>query len=114
MFHEGASPCHPDGHRLESCRDPQLALDLLADERARKIVRIAATPMSVSEIADRLDLPLSTAYRKVEKLEAAGLLERVTPDADSGPPDRYRKSVEAITIRLHEDDRTDRPASEQS
>lgn len=54
-------------------------LDVLSDGYARKI--LAATsikPMSAQELADECDMSKPTVYRRVERLQAHGLLEEQT------------------------------------
>ena len=78
------------------------ALDVLGDEVARLIVRSAGDPKTVAQLADELDLPLSTAYRKVDALESAGLLVRTNDLANGGEPARFRRTVRTVTVRLAE------------
>ncbi|MFH5798768.1 ArsR/SmtB family transcription factor [Haladaptatus sp. CMAA 1911] len=61
--------------------DPALGelLDVLSDEYARKI--LAATsikPMSAKQLADECEMSQPTVYRRVERLQAHGLLEEQT------------------------------------
>jgi len=56
--------------------DAESLLSALEDEDCRAILdATAAEPHSASELSDTCDLPLSTAYRKLDMLTEAGLLE---------------------------------------
>ncbi|WP_435157979.1 ArsR/SmtB family transcription factor [Haladaptatus sp. DFWS20] len=61
--------------------DPALGelLDVLSDEYAREI--LAATsikPMSAQQLADECEMSKPTVYRRVDRLQAHGLLEEQT------------------------------------
>ncbi|WP_139326607.1 TrmB family transcriptional regulator [Natrinema saccharevitans] len=51
--------------------DPRRVMDLRNDD-ARAAYLYAEEPTTVNEIAEALDIPQSTAYRKVERLEGVG------------------------------------------
>jgi Sugar-specific transcriptional regulator TrmB. len=57
-------------------------------------------PVTVGELVDELDIPQGTAYDYVQRLETAGLLERVT---ESRP---YEYDAEAISLTLSVDGTT--------
>lgn len=105
MFGTGLSPVadpHPTvtGSQVSTVRDRasesappadgDAVLAALGDADCRSILgALDGTPRSVAELAAACELPLSTAYRKVDRLEAAGLLaERTRVD-----PDRNHESV---------------------
>jgi DNA-binding MarR family transcriptional regulator len=46
------------------------------------LAKVMAEPARVSQLAERIDLDISTASRKVAELEAAGLVERTLDPAD--------------------------------
>ncbi|WP_161973212.1 helix-turn-helix domain-containing protein [Halostella litorea] len=93
-----------DGRSDSGLPDPATVVELLADDDAVRLFRAATKPKPVSTLAEESELPLSTTYRKVEKLEAAGLLRRVTPYSSGGtPPAQYERSVEAVSVTLDGD-----------
>lgn len=54
-------------------------LDALADSDALAILAAStAEPLSVRELAERCEIPVSTTYRKVDDLVDAGLLDELT------------------------------------
>lgn len=70
----------------------------LADSDARAILRAAdGTQRSALQFADCCELPVSTAYRKVDLLAAAGLLEEhVEVDTGGNHTAVYELAVEKI------------------
>jgi DNA-binding transcriptional ArsR family regulator len=76
-----------DGNEIEveSPDDVQRLLNVVDDEDCIDIMDATAeTSLSATEIADTCDLPLSTTYRKLDRLNAAGLLEQGTRLRRSG------------------------------
>lgn len=54
---------------------PERILELLADERVQRILAVTADDsLTVARIANECDLPIATAYRKVNALHNEGLL----------------------------------------
>lgn len=81
--------------------DPERALDVLGDADARALFRHADGSTTVPELASAAGIPRSTAYRKVERLVDAGVLERTAPVTPAGsPPATYRRAVSAVTVDL--------------
>ncbi|ESP89954.1 winged helix-turn-helix domain-containing protein [Candidatus Halobonum tyrrellensis] len=73
-------------------------LDALDDDDCRAVLRaVGDRALSTSEIADACDLPLSTAYRKVDALTEAGLLDERTRVRRSGRhASEYVRAAEAV------------------
>lgn len=74
---------------------------MLGSDIARQILASLDAPLTVHEIADRCDIPLSTVYRHVHDLRDVGILRespRVTRNGDH--PAEYAPSVERVTIEL--------------
>jgi len=86
-------------------RDVQELLEVLEDADCRAI--IGATDrdaLSAKEISERCDLPLSSTYRKLDRLTDAGLLEERTRIRRSGKhPSEYVRVVEAVVVSLDAD-----------
>lgn len=63
-------------------------------------------PMSVSELADALDLDISTIHRQVAAAMKAGLIERIT-DPDGGQARKHRPTPEGLARLCEEFDNRD-------
>jgi DNA-binding transcriptional ArsR family regulator len=86
--------------------DLQAVLDALDDPDCREIVTNLEEPMTVNEISERTDVPLSTAYRKLDMLTEANLLIEETEIRPGGQhASRYVVGFEEVVIALR-DDRT--------
>ena len=93
----------PDRLRIERSErttcDPELIVDVLADDMARSIYQSAKTPTTASELAEQLNLSLSTVYRKVDRLESAGLLMSISAEGQSDVPTHYARLVDHVSVR---------------
>lgn len=78
--------------------DPDLIVETLTDDDSRAMYLYATTPVTVRELSEELDLPLSTAYRKVETLQEAGLLMQINEQSRSGYPSHYVRSIERVRV----------------
>ena len=86
-----------EGHRAIE------VLDLLGDEYAREVLRaVIDRPRSATEVAEATTVSKSTAFRRLDRLESAGLVEaRPAIDVDRGNHHRRFEPVfEAITIEV--------------
>lgn len=84
--------------------DLQDVLDALDDPNCRTIVSVLEEPMTASEIAEESEIPLSTTYRKIERLtEAALLVEGTEIRPDGQHASTYRVDFEEVVIALTED-----------
>ena len=62
--------------------------------------------MTTGEIVDRCDIPLSSAYHKLERLTDASMIdERVEARADGHHTSKYVLNIEAVLIALSNDQR---------
>lgn len=79
--------------------------DALQDSDCRNILEATSDEaLSASEMASRCDLPLSTTYRKVEKLQAADLVSENIRIRQSGKhASEYVAAVEDLTLTLDGD-----------
>lgn len=99
----------PGRRRVESgpaakTRDlaPTTLLELLDDDYARGILE-ATTEQAVParELAERLDASRATVYRRLERLEEAGLVEpTMTYDADGYHRKEFRATLRSVTVTL--------------
>jgi len=86
-------------------------LDALADDAARRIVTALTEPKTASDLSEECDIPLSTTYRKLEKLTDASLLRESTDIRRDGQhTTRYSVSFDTVTVSIdREDDEADEP-----
>lgn len=80
-------------------------LSLLGDEYAREVLQtIAQTARSGSEIVDETEFSKATVYRRLDRLEEAGLVESKTAfDPDGHHRERFRATVDGATCRFGPD-----------
>ena len=52
-------------------------LDTISDEQSRDIIKLLSnSELNIQQISDTLNMPLSTAYRKVKKLDELKLIKK--------------------------------------
>jgi len=91
----------PDG----SC---EAILSILSDEGCRAILSAADVPRTAKELAEACDLPISTVYRKLDRIESTPLLEESTRVRLYGKhPQQYQRRGDRIQLRLPPDYRFD-------
>ncbi len=80
-------------------------LSLLGDEYARSILQtIAETPSPGRDIVEETGFSKATVYRRLDRLEAAGLVASETMfDPDGHHRERFRSTVEGATCELRPD-----------
>ena len=84
--------------------DLQTVLEAITDPDCREIVSVLSEPMTAEEISDAADIPLSTTYRKLDRLTEASLLEEgVEIRSDGQHASRYVVSFDEVVIGLSED-----------
>ncbi len=89
-------------------------LSALGDDPSRAILEALSEPMTANELATECDIPLSTMYRKLERLSEAGLVSESTAIRASGQhTTRYALDFTEITVWLTDGNRlqttVDRP-----
>ena len=91
-----------DAAVVESEDAVQSLLDALRDADCRRILEATAdAPLSAKEVAATCDLPLSTVYRKIERLTTARLVEeRVRFDGPGKHASEYARLVEDVSFSL--------------
>lgn len=84
-------------------------LRTMGDADCRAILAAAAdTPQTVSELVDRCEISTATAYRKIDELVEAGLLEEHTRISPNGRnPSEYRLRTQTVRIDITEAGRLD-------
>lgn len=90
-------------HREETTEvddDIQAVLDALQDPESRCILRaVVEEPRTVAELTDYCDIPRTTAYRKVDRLLEASMLESRTRIRTQGHhAQQYAPTVSAVTV----------------
>lgn len=81
--------------------DLEHVINVLDDPDCREIIAILEEPKTVPTIADEADLPLSTTYRKLDRLTEAGLAnETVGVRQGSHHKSRYVADFDRIGISL--------------
>jgi len=92
-----------DPRATERVPELQDVLDALDDADCRTIVRNLDRPMTAQEIADATDIPQSTAYRKLDLLSEATIVdERTEIRQDGHHTTRYLLDFETVRIGLDE------------
>ncbi|SEH17894.1 Helix-turn-helix domain-containing protein [Natronorubrum sediminis] len=84
--------------------DTERVIGVLDDADCRAIIAILEEPKTASEIADEAELPLSTAYRKLDRLTDAELVSE-TAGVRRGRHQtaRYVATFDRIAITLDDD-----------
>lgn len=94
-----------DPSREEDPPEVDEVLEALADEAARRIVTALSEPKTASELSEECDVPLSTTYRKLEKLTDATLLNESTDIRRDGQhTTRYSVAFEEVVVSIDEAD----------
>ena len=77
---------------------------VLADEDCRSLIGHMDEPRTVATLAEAADVPLSTAYRKIELMEEASLLHEVVQIRQDGRhTSQYTVDFERIIVSLDDD-----------
>lgn len=84
--------------------DPERVITVLDDDACREIVSALEEPMTVREVADEADVPLSTTYRKLERLTDTSLVSE-TMEIRSGGHHRarYVTNFDRVAVELDDD-----------
>ena len=87
-----------------SVRDgqPDEVLEVLGRKYSTEILAAAAEPLPVRALEEEHDVPIATAYRRIEELVDVGLLEsegfRLTEDRQRTTV--YRRTVESLSVEF--------------
>ena len=83
--------------------DVDSVLSALDDSDCREIIGCLENPMTARELSDSCDVPLSTMYRKLERLSDATLLEEGTEIRPGGQhATRYDINFQEVIFSLDE------------
>jgi DNA-binding transcriptional ArsR family regulator len=81
----------------------QSVLDALDDPACRELVKHLDGTATVSELSEAAEIPLSTTYRKLDRLEEASLLTTETEiRRDGHHTTHYRVDFERVVVALNE------------
>ncbi|MFA9414956.1 helix-turn-helix domain-containing protein [Natrinema sp. HArc-T2] len=82
--------------------DPQAVLAALDDDACRAILEATAeTALTATELSEECDIPMSTAYRKVEMLTEAELVtEQVRINTSGKHATEYRKNFDDVLVSV--------------
>ncbi|APW96532.1 transcriptional regulator [Halobiforma lacisalsi AJ5] len=100
------SATNPDATRgwltEEETADAGTVLSALDDDACRAILEATSQEaLTATELSDQCDIPTSTAYRKVEKLTDAGLVEEKVRINTSGKhATEYRTCFDDVVVSL--------------
>jgi len=94
--------------RDPSARDDEFlsedVLSALGDEPTRRIIEALSEPMTANELSEACDIPLSTMYRKLDKLTEASLVTESTEIRQGGQhTTRYELDFTKIAVLLSEE-----------
>ncbi|HUT07118.1 MAG TPA: helix-turn-helix domain-containing protein [Nitrosopumilaceae archaeon] len=81
--------------------DSEEILSILNDEISRKIIKkITGDELTIQQISTFLDIPQSTAYRKIRKLEEMGLIKKtkVVRNEDGSDESYYKSWIYQIGV----------------
>lgn len=103
----------PNGDEHERSVEPETILSMLGDDYARSIMTtIGAEPLSAREIAERLDLSRATVYRRLNRLEEAGIVRAsLSYDPNGHHRKRFRVACDRLVLCIENDSIDVEPAA---
>lgn len=86
--------------------DPASVLRVLGNKYNAEILQATHTPKSAQELSEELDIPIATAYRRIEELVEQELLEMEGREfSEEGRRTKvYRRQIDEISIGFGNDD----------
>lgn len=100
---------------LDDAPDLEAVLDALDDPDCRDIVHYLDEPMTASELSDATGVPLSTVYRKLDRLNEASLLRELTEvRSDGHHTSLYEVNFDEVSLSLTENNEFDVTVSRPS
>jgi DNA-binding transcriptional ArsR family regulator len=108
-----------DSSTGDDARVSESVLDTLGDESTRAIIEALSEPMTANELSEACDIPLSTMYRKLDRLTEADLVRESTEIRPSGQhTTRYTRDFTEVSVTVSDDEElvttVERPATEQT
>lgn len=102
MSRTNRGPTNRPSWPVEDDVDPQAVLSALDDDGCRAILEATTDEaLTATELAEQCEIPTSTAYRKVEKLTDADLVEeRVRINTSGKHATEYRKSFHDVVVSV--------------
>ena len=103
MAHTNRGPTNrPEWPAEEDETDPKDVLSALDDDGCRRILEATTDEaLTATELATQCDIPTSTAYRKVEQLTEANLVEeRVRINTSGKHATEYSRSFEDVVVSV--------------
>ncbi|TQQ79263.1 ArsR family transcriptional regulator [Halonotius terrestris] len=99
--------------------DGAVVLETLGDEPTRAIIEELSEPMTANELSEACDIPLSTMYRKLDRLTEASLVAESTEIRRSGQhTTRYTRDFEEVTVWVSDEEQLattiERPATDRT
>ncbi|WP_226040575.1 helix-turn-helix domain-containing protein [Natrinema sp. DC36] len=90
------------GWQNDDAVDPQTVIAALDDDDCRAILEATTEePLTATELSEQCDIPMSTAYRKVEMLTEAELVdERVRINTSGKHATEYCKSFDNVLVSV--------------
>ncbi|MFB6131969.1 MAG: ArsR/SmtB family transcription factor [Halanaeroarchaeum sp.] len=82
--------------------DPVAVLRVLGNKYNPEILRATSVPKSAQELSDELDIPIATAYRRIDELQEEDLLALEGKElSEEGRQTKvYRRQVDEITVEF--------------
>ena len=108
-----------DSSTGDDARVSEAVLDTLGDESTRAIIEALSEPMTANELSEACDIPLSTMYRKLDRLADADLVRESTEIRESGQhTTRYARDFTEVSVWVDDEEElvttVERPAVEQT
>ncbi len=108
-----------DSSTGDDARVSETVLDTLGDESTRAIIEALSEPMTANELSEACDIPLSTMYRKLDRLAEADLVRESTEIRESGQhTTRYARDFTEVSVWVDDEEElvttVQRPAVEQT
>jgi len=108
-----------DSSTGDDARVSETVLDTLGDESTRAIIEALSEPMTANELSEACDIPLSTMYRKLDRLTETDLVRESTEIRQSGQhTTRYARDFTEVSVWVDDEEElvttVERPAAEQT
>jgi DNA-binding transcriptional ArsR family regulator len=93
------------GERDKAAVDTDEFLSLVSDDYARRVLAaLADEPLPARAVVERIDASRPTVYRRLERLEAAGVVESsMSVHPDGHHRRQFRVAVERVRLGLERD-----------